>query len=66
MLNFLSRAFGLSEENSGSSVESVTHLDGEYFVVKRGESSAAGVNKETAKQQIQEAGGNPNMIDKLP
>ena len=63
MFNFLSRALGLSEE---SSVESVVHLDGEYFVVKKGENSATGVDKETARQQIEKAGGNPNMIDKLP
>ena len=66
MFNFLSRALGLSEESSGSSVESVVHLDGEYFVVKKGENSATGVDKETARQQIEKAGGNPNMIDKLP
>ena len=66
MFNLLSRALGLSEENSESSVESAVHLDGDYFVVKKGESSATGVDKETARQQIKKAGGNPSMIDKLP
>ena len=66
MFNLLSRALGLSEENSESSVESVVHLDGDYFVVKKGKSSATGVDKETARQQIKKAGGNPSMIDKLP
>lgn len=66
MFNLLSRALGLSEENSESSVESVVHLDGDYFVVKKGESSVTGVDKETARQQIKKAGGNPSMIDKLP
>lgn len=65
MLNFISRALGLSER-SGSSVESVTHLHGDYFVVEKGKSSAAGVDKETARQQIKRAGGNPDIIDKLP
>lgn len=65
MLNFISRTLGLSKK-SGSNIESVVYLEGKYFVVEKGKNSATGVDKETARQQIKRAGGNPNMIDKLP
>lgn len=65
MLNFISRALGLSKE-SRSSVESVVYLDGKYFVVEKGKRSATGVDKETARRQIKRAGGKPDVIDKLP
>jgi hypothetical protein len=65
MLNFISKALGLSKK-SRSSVESVVFLEGEYFVVEKGKNSATGVDRQTARQQIERAGDNPSMIDKLP
>lgn len=56
----------MPQADSESRVESIVHLEGEYFVVEKGKSSTTGVDKEMARQQIKRAGGNPDMIDKLP
>ena len=65
MFNLLFKALGLPNQQS-SELESVKCVNGVYFVCKSQETEVIGVDRETARKQIEKTGSDPDIIDQFP